>query len=158
MIFVTVGMHYQSFDRLIRRMDEIAAKIDEEVIMQIGSTSYEPKNAKNFRFLDADEKIQELYKEARVVVSHCGAGTILSVSQFNKPLVLVPRLQEFGEHIDNQQLELAEALAERKGIEVVYDVEALEHALNEVQLPEYDRGKDRERLINFLRDYLSVGK
>jgi UDP-N-acetylglucosamine transferase subunit ALG13 len=46
MIFVTVGTHYQGFDRLIRKMDEIAGKIEEDVIMQIGSTQYKPINAK----------------------------------------------------------------------------------------------------------------
>ena len=39
MIFVTVGMHTAGFERLVKKMDEIAGKIDEEVIMQIGGTS-----------------------------------------------------------------------------------------------------------------------
>jgi len=29
-------MHKQGFERLIKKMDEIAGKIDEEIIMQIG--------------------------------------------------------------------------------------------------------------------------
>ncbi|RKY56218.1 MAG: beta-1,4-galactosyltransferase, partial [Candidatus Neomarinimicrobiota bacterium] len=38
MIFVTVGSHYKGFERLVEKMDEIAGKIEEEVIMQIGYT------------------------------------------------------------------------------------------------------------------------
>ena len=51
MIFVTTGTHSQGFDRLIQKMDEIAGKINEEVIMQIGSAKYKPKNAKFFNFI-----------------------------------------------------------------------------------------------------------
>jgi beta-1,4-N-acetylglucosaminyltransferase len=52
MIFVTVGLHYQGFDRLIMKMDALAGMIDEEVVMQIGSTKYKPENAKYFDFVD----------------------------------------------------------------------------------------------------------
>ena len=34
-------------------MDEIAEKIEEKVIMQIGYTKYQPKNAEFFDFVDA---------------------------------------------------------------------------------------------------------
>ena len=51
MIFVTDGTHYQGFDRLITKMDEVAGKIDDEVAIQIGSSKYHPKNAKWFTFL-----------------------------------------------------------------------------------------------------------
>ena len=42
MILVTVGTHPQGFDRLVRPMDELAALLEEEVIIQFGSSSYEP--------------------------------------------------------------------------------------------------------------------
>jgi UDP-N-acetylglucosamine:LPS N-acetylglucosamine transferase len=38
-IFVTVGMHYLGFDRLVKAMDYIAGNIDDKVIMQIGENS-----------------------------------------------------------------------------------------------------------------------
>jgi len=60
LIFVTVGMRYQGFERLVEKMDEIAGKICEKVLMQIGNTQYKPKNAKYFRFKDYAE-IKEIY-------------------------------------------------------------------------------------------------
>ncbi|MDI6655433.1 MAG: beta-1,4-galactosyltransferase, partial [Candidatus Hydrothermarchaeota archaeon] len=44
MIFVTVGTHNQSFERLVKKADEIAGKIGEKVVIQTGHTKYKPKN------------------------------------------------------------------------------------------------------------------
>ena len=45
MIFVTVGTHEQSFDRLVKEIDRLKEKgrISEEVVIQTGFTTYEPK-------------------------------------------------------------------------------------------------------------------
>ena len=45
MIFVTVGTHEQPFNRLIKKVDELKRDgvIQEDVIMQTGFSTYEPK-------------------------------------------------------------------------------------------------------------------
>ncbi len=120
MIFVTVGWQY-GFDRLIIKMDQIAGKIDERVIMQISSTKHKPNNAQYFRFVESDTRILEYMRGARLIVSHAGVGSILTASSLGKPMIIVPRLKKFGEAIDDHQLEIAEAMSE-KGMLVVYDV------------------------------------
>lgn len=118
MIFVTVGMHHQGFERLIRGMDQVARRTKEPVIMQIGASSYEPQHAEWFRF-DDQSRVEELSTTARVIVSHAGAGTIISAFRHKRPLVVVPRRAGQREHVDDHQLELARALsAERKVIAV----------------------------------------
>ena len=151
MIFVTVGTHYQGFERLVKKMDEIAGKIDDEVIMQIGYTKYEPKNAEWFRFLEREEDILELYKKADVIVAHAGAGTLLTALSFGKPVVVVPRLKKFGEHVDDQQLELAEALESMGKAIAVYDIEKLEDAIKKAKSLKYKPVKRERRLTNFLK-------
>lgn len=44
MILVTTGLAVKGmeFTRLIKKMDDIAGKIDDEVVMQIGTVPYEP--------------------------------------------------------------------------------------------------------------------
>lgn len=154
MIFVTVGTHYQGFERLIRKMDEIAGKIDDEVVMQIGYTDYEPKNAKWFKFLEKEGDILDLYKKANIIVAHAGAGTLLTALSFGKPLVVVPRLKKFGEHVDDQQLELAEALEKMGRAIAVYNAEDLEEAIKKAKSLKYKPIQKEKRLINFLREYL----
>jgi len=110
MIFVTVGMHPQGFERLVRAADELAGQISEPVVVQKGATIYEPVTAEYFDFTD-EEEMARWISEARLVVSHGGAGSILSVLRAQKPLVVTPRLSRYGEHIDDHQGELAGALA-----------------------------------------------
>jgi len=128
MIFVTVGMHSLGFPRLVRAMDELAATLSEEVVMQIGSTAYLPRHARTFTFADQAE-MERLYAEARVVVSHAGAGSILTAQKARVPLILVPRLKQPGEIIDDHQLELARLLNEAGSAIVVEDVGELAQAL-----------------------------
>jgi UDP-N-acetylglucosamine transferase subunit ALG13 len=130
-IFVTVGSHYQGFDRLIKKMDEIAGKIDEKVIMQIGHTNYKPVNAEYFDFVDDFGKIEELNRDARVVVSHAGAGSILTALKLSTPVIVVPRLKRYNEHMDDHQLEIAEAMSSIKGVVAVNDVQEIEQHLQE---------------------------
>ena len=110
MIFVTVGLHPAGFDRLVQAADEMAALVQEEVVIQCGGTHYKPRFSEYFDFADEPE-MQRWLSKARVVVTHGGAGSILNALQIGKALVVVPRLKRFGEAIDDHQLELAEALS-----------------------------------------------
>ena len=130
MILVTIGLMY-GFDRLIREMDEIAGRIAEEVIMQIGKTTYEPKNARYFRFASA-EKMDQLYEDARVVVCHAGVGSILTALEQGKPIIAVPRRKKYGEHVDDHQLDIAGEMGKEGRITVVGDVGELKGALGGV--------------------------
>lgn len=51
--------------------------------------------------------------EADVVVTHAGVGALLLALRTGHCPVVIPRLAEHGEHIDDHQLDLARSLAER---------------------------------------------
>ena len=153
LIFVTIGMTSWDFSRLIKEMDRIAGKVDEEVIMQISDSNYEPKNVKYFRFT-SNEEIEELYENARVVVSHAGVGCIISALKHNKPNIVVPRRKEYGEHIDDHQVDIAKELEREGKVRVMWDVEELEEALNGVDMDFAPVKKDR-KLVLALRDYIN---
>lgn len=116
------------FERLVGKMDEIAGRIDEEVIMQIGETKYYPKHAKYFDFT-TEQGIKELCKKARVVVTHGGVGMILDALHEGVAVVVVPRLKKYGEVIDDHQLYLAQELEKDDKITVVYNIDEIEVAL-----------------------------
>ena len=133
MIFVTVGTHYHGFERLIKKVDEIAGKIDEEVIAQIGSTKYEPKNMTYFSFMEDEEKFLELYKNARIIITHAGIGNLFKIFSFQKPVIIVPRFKKFNEHVDDHQLEITEVLKDQKEAVIIYDLEGLEDAFKKAK-------------------------
>jgi UDP-N-acetylglucosamine transferase subunit ALG13 len=112
MIFVTVGMFPKQFVRLVRAADEMAGQVDEYVVIQRGATAYVPSHAHSFTY-DSEDSFVRWVAQARVVVAHAGAGTILGVLRAGKPLVVVPRLERLQEHNNDHQLELAQVLAEQ---------------------------------------------
>lgn len=109
MIFVTVGMHTLGFPRLVQAMDELAAALDEDVVIQVGATPETPRHARNFQF-GTQAEMDHWCATARVIVSQAGAGSILTAQKARVPLILVPRLKQYGEVIDDHQLELARIL------------------------------------------------
>ncbi len=124
MIFITIGTHDQQFTRLVRRMDEIAPKIKEEIIIQRGYTKYTPKskNCKNFEWASS---LEECYKRARVVISHGGSSVWEFAYKYKKPLIIVPRRFEYKEHINNHQVEFAKSFCEKTGIAMILEMKEL---------------------------------
>jgi beta-1,4-N-acetylglucosaminyltransferase len=96
MIFVTVGT--TAFDALVRRMDELAPDLGEEVICQIGGGSYAPRDCHSFRYAPS---LADWFQAARLVVSHGGQGSILEALRSGKPLVGVANPDRRDRHQDD---------------------------------------------------------
>jgi len=133
MIFVTVG--HKEFDRLVKAIDKIAEKIDDDFVIQIGDRpKYIPKNAKFFYFLTRKE-IGCYFQKANLIISHCSIGPLLQAKHYAKPIILVPRLKLYNEAVNNHQVEFSKMLLEQKdifGVEVIFDIEKLEEKIAEV--------------------------
>ncbi len=113
MILVTVGTHHEGFNRLIAAADQLASSLDERMVIQRGSSSYVPQHAEAFQFTSGAE-MTRLTEEARVIVMHAAAGSALIALRARKALVVVPRLQRYGEHMDDHQQQLARGLSDHK--------------------------------------------
>lgn len=130
MIFVTVGTHEQQFNRLVSYMDEWASSHDEEVVIQSGFSTYEPKSAK-YSKLYPYKTMVELVDKARIVITHGGPSSFIMPLQIGKVPVVVPRMKEFDEHVNDHQLDFARSVAERQGnIIVIEDVTKLSETLD----------------------------
>lgn len=151
MIYVTVGTHDQPFSRLVKAMDEVAAELGERVVIQLGPDTYMPRHAEHVSFVSREEADAYIH-EARLVVSHGGCGIVSTAIKLGKPLVVVPRRRQYGEHIDDHQVELARALDGREGIRVVYDERSLRSAMDFNTSP--TANPLRERLFDTVRRYL----
>lgn len=132
-------------------MDQIAGSINEKVIMQIGYTDYKPVNAEYFDFEDYSV-IQKLTRGSRVVVSHAGAGSIITAFEQKKHIIIVPRLKEFNEIIIDHQFEIANSLSKNKNLTILYNVDNLELCLQS-DFSFVDEHNDN-RLVDSLKNYL----
>ena len=149
LIFVTVGHHKKGFERLVKKLDEIAPDIHEEIIVQAGYTKYQPRNMRFFSFKSYEEVLQ-IMKEARVVVCH-GGDVILDLLILGKPLIVVPRQKIYNEHIDDHQVILAERLKAEGKVEIVYDVDNLKGLLVQSYPVKEAIARDN-KLISYLRN------
>lgn len=119
MIYFTVGTHTAQFDRLVRAADLYAATTSEMVVVQRGSSRVETTAAQSFDFCDLEE-MTRLIQDARVVVCH-GADTVLDVLRAGKPVLVIPRREQFGEHLNDHQVDFAEALARQGWVTLIDD-------------------------------------
>jgi UDP-N-acetylglucosamine transferase subunit ALG13 len=120
MILVSVGTEKFPFDRLMRWIELLQRHdlIGEEIVVQYGSSTVLPPGSRVYRVLRESE-FHQLIASARIVISHCGEGTVLLLDTLSTPYILVPRSQRFREHVDDHQVELARAL-ERFGVPIAW--------------------------------------
>jgi UDP-N-acetylglucosamine transferase subunit ALG13 len=108
MIFVTVGTNEAPFDRLLRAVEGLSGA--EELVVQHGASSYRPSGASCVPFLPFDALVEHV-REASIVVTHAGVGSIAVALMNGKVPLVVPRRRSFGEAVDDHQVALAERLA-----------------------------------------------
>ncbi len=135
-LFVTVGMHYQGFDRLVKTMDMIADQLEEQIIMQIGNTNYTPKRAEFFRFKDYDE-IKEIISKSKAVICQ-GAMSAIDSLVLGVPVIVVPRSRKYGEIINDHQLIFARKLEEIGLVDVVEEIKELPIAVSRLDVSRTD--------------------
>jgi UDP-N-acetylglucosamine transferase subunit ALG13 len=112
-VFVTVGNARQGFSRLVSAVDALCgsgAFGAEPVLVQRGHTGGEPlAHCQSVDFLPSDEFERHL-GDASLVVCHGGTTQLFAIRLGKVPIVM-PRLRRFGEHINDHQVQLVQALA-----------------------------------------------
>jgi len=130
MIFVTVGNDFRGFDRLLREMDRLVPRIPAEIVIQKGYSRYLPTNTRYFDFISM-QSAAEYMRRSKLVVSHAGIGTIILCKEYGVPILIFPRRKSYGEHMNDHQMEIAQALSERESenIYVAYKENELEEKI-----------------------------
>ena len=125
MIFVTVGTHEQPFNRLVKEVDELKRDgiITEDVIIQTGFSTYEPKYCQWSRLIPYQQMIKNV-EDAHIVITHGGPASFVMPLQSGKTPIVVPRQYQFDEHVNNHQVEFVQNVARRMG--TIISVENIE--------------------------------
>lgn len=151
MIFITLGSQKFQFNRLLKAVDEI--DVDEDVFAQIGYSDYKPQHYKYKEFLDRDE-FENVMSKADIVITHGGTGAIIEAVKKGKKVIAVPRLKQYGEHVDDHQIQL---IGQFRNLELIYACEDmdLEKALGTVKETEYKSYQSNtERIIKSIERFL----
>lgn len=134
MIFVTLGSQKFQFNRLLKKIDELIEKkiIKDEFFAQIGYSDYQPVNYIFKDFLDREE-FSNFMKKSTLVITHGGTGAIITAVKAGKKVIAVPRLAQYGEHVDDHQLQLLNQFDGMGIILPCYNIEELNKKLFEIE-------------------------
>jgi len=153
-VFVSVGTHKKPFNRLIKAVDEL--KTENFVFFaQTGFSDFKPKNIQFKAFL-SEKEFKEKINEADIVLSHAGAGIIITALALNKKLVLMPRQKKFNEHSNDHQLELALKLSLQGKAIMVLDEKDLSEALIKALELKAQLNSNKANLIEVIKNYIKV--
>jgi beta-1,4-N-acetylglucosaminyltransferase len=143
MIFVTVGIG--GSDEIMREVDEIASKSNEEFVAVIGKTRYVPRNC---RWMESVVSIVPYVKRARIVITHGGAGTIFESLNAGKRIIAIAK-----KHADNHQTDIVDGLSEMGYIIKCANLELLESCIKSRKvLKKYVRPKSQiaTKILEFI--------
>lgn len=156
-IVVLTGTHSQGFDRLLQAIDEMLAnhEIQASVFAQIGHASYIPREYRYLRFMPHRDLVEHI-READLVITHDGAGSIGDALQLDKPILVIPRSSSKGEVSYRSKSDLARELAKLGWIRLVPDLRSLAVEIRDLKndpsrlLPPY-----APEVIDFVENFLN---
>lgn len=152
MVLVTVGTQKQSFDRLFNLIRNSKELKKEELVVQRGYTKCNnSKRIKAFDFIPLDQ-MEDYISKADLVISHGGVGTIFSAIKKGKKVIAVPRLAKYGEHINDHQIEICEAL-EKEGYILYYkdEIDDLDELIKKAKTSNFEKYDSNDNYIQILR-------
>ena len=110
-VLVTMGMDHHPFQRLVDWVDRwLAAGAAQRVECLIQCGPARSTHVDSVDFLEYPE-LESAMARAAVIVCHAGPGSIMMARWVGHRPVVVPRLAELGEVVDNHQVTFARQLA-----------------------------------------------
>jgi len=125
-LFVTLGtIEGYRFDSLVDAVLD-SGLADDRTVWQLGYTQRSDLPGQVSRFVSADEFAGHV-RDADVVISHAGVGTILQLLEMGVFPVLATRRRERHEHVDDHQAQIA-GTVNRLGVGIACETTELDAA------------------------------
>ncbi|MEO0406404.1 MAG: glycosyltransferase, partial [Cyanobacteria bacterium P01_A01_bin.135] len=114
MITVILGTSPYPFCRAIEWLSTLLnnGKIEEPIFVQSGVTDVSTISENSLVQTDSiisSDRLIDIVRDSRFVISHAGQGSTRMLVSQGASFVLIPRLAQFKEHIDDHQLSFAKA-------------------------------------------------
>ena len=156
MILVLLGTQNNSFHRLLEEIEKNIKDgiIKEEVIIQAGYTKFETDKMKIIDLM-SKEQLGKYQDEADLIITHGGVGSIISSIEKEKKVIAVPRMHEYGEHVNNHQKEIVKDFNDKGYIIGIEKVEDLKQAIiksNGFEPKKYQ--PNNEKMLKIIEDFI----
>lgn len=136
MIFVTLGTQDKKFPRLLEavqnQIDKGNISKQEKIIVQAGSTEFKSNDMEVINYMGI-KKFEELVEKADLIISHAGVGSILTALNKNKKIIAAARLKEYGEHVNDHQLQILENFSKEGYLLALENFDELDVVLEKVK-------------------------
>lgn len=132
MILVILGTQDKPFKRLLKAVEKQIelSNIQEEVIVQAGSTKFKSDKMKILDYISIEE-FKKIVQKADLIITHAGVGSILTGLKYNKKIIAAARLKKYGEHVNDHQEQILENFYERGYILKLENFNKLDEVLEE---------------------------
>lgn len=147
-----MGTHDQGFEFLLGHLIPLGSEHD--LIVQSGHSKTRIQEAKLQQAWFSIEEMKNEIEAADVVIAHMGCGIAREVQVLGAATIFFCRSRERGEHFDNHQLELKNALSGRVGLKFFSEGDDL----NQLILSMGDEGphapENLEQLVTAVKEWL----
>ena len=93
-------------------------------MIQTGYSDYEPKNCNWDKFFSYQD-MKRYTSQARIVITHGGPSSFMMPLGMGKIPIVVPRQHQFGEHVNNHQLDFCRTAKSRCNFILVENMDEL---------------------------------
>ena len=156
MILVLLGTQNNSFNRLLEEIEKNIKNgtIKEEVIVQAGYTKFETDKMKIIDLM-SKEQLEKFQDKADLIITHGGVGSIISSIEKGKKVIAVPRMHEYGEHVNNHQKEIVKDFNDKGYIIGIEKVEDLKQAI--IKSKDFEQKKyhpNNEKMLKIIEEFI----
>lgn len=110
--FVSVG-NGPPFPRMLGLVKRVREQLPAPIVVQCGTTEFSMDGAQVVSFLPL-AKFASLMKQARIVICHGGAGSVIEAVRAGKMPLVMARSSSFAEAVDDHQREFLVRMASRR--------------------------------------------
>jgi UDP-N-acetylglucosamine transferase subunit ALG13 len=156
MILVLLGTQNLSFKRLLNAIQKQIDKgnIKDKVVVQAGFTKYNSKDMEIFDTV-SEEKLYELIKEADLIITHGGVGSIMAAITNNKKVIAAARLKKYKEAVNNHQLQIINYFKEKGYILSLDNFNELDRLLKKIKhFNPLKYKKDNNNIVKLIEEYI----
>ena len=156
MILVILGTQDKEFPRLLEAVDREIKKgnIKDKVVVQAGQTKYESDNMEILDLVSAPE-FDKLIDKADIIITHGGAGSILTAIKKGKRIIAAARLAKYKEHHNDHQRQIIKEFADQGYLLELKDFNKLDKMLEKVKTFKPKKFESNtNNMIKLIEDYI----
>lgn len=154
-ILVLLGTQKNPFVRPLNQLEKLELKDD--IIVQAGHTKFDSEKMKILPIISQQE-YDKLNKEAEIVITHAGVGSIIQALKLGKPTIVIPRRKKYGEHLNNHQQQIANYYADKGYVIKIEEMSELGPAIERARDFKFPKiSFDNNRIRKLITEFIDEG-